>query len=164
MTILWVFSFFFFFSSWFILSGHSYSHPLSNADKNFIPRHGVERHSLHHSYIAPNNYSGWFSDGLNKGTSLLLLKEKKNPTTVCLLWVVYQACFHAAEHLKKIPDWSISAKNIFSLIIANCMQNNFEAVVKVSHQEDNELSYSFEIHILKCILKLCIYLLRLTTE
>lgn len=89
----------------------------------------------------------------NKATSLLVLKEKN--TTVILLWVVYQALFRAAGSLKKSQTSPLVLKIFSSLIFTNCMQNNFEVIVKISHQQDNELNSSFlptRVNLPDCIL------------
>jgi len=40
----------------------------------------------------------------------------------------------------KNPRHTLVLKIFSSLIFSNCMQNNFEVIVKISHQEDNELN------------------------
>lgn len=72
-----------------------------------------------------------------------------------LLWVVYHALFHAAESLKKSQTSPLLLKIFSSLIFANCMQNNLEVIVKISHQQDNELVSSFlptRVNLPDCIL------------
>ena len=72
-----------------------------------------------------------------------------------LLWVVYQALFHAAESLKKSLTSPLVLKIFSSLIFTYCTQNNFEVIVKISQQQDNELSSSFlptRVNLPDCIL------------
>lgn len=63
--------------------------------------------------------------------------------------------FFAAESLKKSQTGPLVLKIFSSLIFAKCMQNNSEVIVKINHQQDNELSSSFlptRVNLPDCIL------------